>query len=278
MKPSILILTSICIITSCNSGRNRSNMMMENSVGLDKAIVSNPSSSESFSDKKAGYTEVVKKKIIKDGRIGLRTNDLGTTKSLIDTLVRKYKGYYAHEGFNNNDYETSYDLNIRIPGANFEKFIEQIEKGKTEILYKELEARDVTDKYIDLETRLADKRNYLKQYNDLLKQAKSIKDILEIEEKIRVLEEEIDSTTGQLKYLNDQVDFSTLDLNISKRKEYKYNPGTRDKFSERLKQSLSKGWYGFVDFIIFLLRLWPFWILLASGIVIWKRFKKTKKK
>lgn len=45
-----------------------------------------------------------------------------------------------------------------------------------------------------------------------LVKANSIKEILEIEEKICALEEDIESATGRLKYLSDQVDYSTLDL------------------------------------------------------------------
>jgi flagellar biosynthesis chaperone FliJ len=129
-----------------------------------------------------------------------------------------------------------------------------------------------------LETRLENKRNYLKRYNDLLKQATTIKEILEIEEKIRVLEEEIESTTGRLKYLSDLVDYSTLDLTITKPKDFKYNPGNRDKFSERLKQSLSKGWFGFVDFLLFVIKIWPFWIILILIFYLWRKYRKAKKK
>jgi hypothetical protein len=222
--------------------------------------------------------EVNKKKIIKDGRIGLKVTDLEKTKTRIDTLVRSFGGYYANENFNNTDWESSYNLKIRLPFSNFEKFIAVVESGIGEILYKGIDARDVTDQFIDLETRLETKRNYLQRYNDLLKQAKTIKEILDIEEKIRVLEEEIDSTTGRLKYLSDLVDYSTLDLTISKRKDFRYNPVDRDKFSERLKQSLSKGWLGFVDFILFLIKVWPFWIIVILLIFFWKKYKKTRKK
>lgn len=77
----------------------------------------------------------------------------------------------------------------------------------------------MTDQFIDLETRLANKREYLERYRELVKKAVSVKEILEIEEKIRLLEEEIESVTGRLKYLGDQVDFSTLNLT---------SPNTRD--------------------------------------------------
>ncbi len=113
--------------------------------------------------------------------------------------------------------------------------------GMEKILFKEIDARDVTDQFIDLETRLASKRNYLKRYNDLLAKAKTVKDILEIEEKIRGIEEEIESTTGRLKYLGDLVNYSTLDLVISEPKNYKYQSPKRDRFATRLKYSVLKG-------------------------------------
>jgi len=222
--------------------------------------------------------EVIKKKIIKDGRLGLRVTELENTKFRIDSLIKMHGGYYANESLNNSDRESSFNLKIRIPSANFEKFISDIETGDGEILYKEIDARDVTDQFIDLETRLENKRNYLIRYNDLLKKANSVKEILEIEEKIRGLEEEIESTIGRLKYLSDLVDYSTLDLTILKQKDFKYNPTKRDKFSERLKQSLSKGWYGFVEFLLFTIKIWPIWIIVTMIFYFWKKYKKTKKK
>ncbi len=222
--------------------------------------------------------EVTKKKIIKDGRLGIQVTELENTKSRIDTLIIRHGGYYANESLNNSDWETSYNLKIRIPSENFMKFISDIEAGDGEILYKEIDARDVTDQFIDLETRLENKRNYLKRYNDLLVKANSIKEILEIEEMIRALEEEIESTTGRLKYLSDLVDYSTLDLTISKQRNFKYNPAKRDKFTEKLKQSLSKGWFGFVDFFLFIINIWPLWIIILFIFYLWKKYKMKRKK
>ena len=220
----------------------------------------------------------IRKKIIKDGRLGLLVWELEKTKSRIDILIKNHGGYYANESYNNSDWESSFNLKIRVPFTNFEKLINDIESGDGEIQYKEIEARDVTDQFIDLETRLENKRNYLIRYNDLLKQAKNVNEILEIEEKVRGLEEEIESTTGRLKYLGDLVDYSTLDLTISRKKEFKYNPVNRDKFTERIKQSLSKGWYGFVDFLLFVIKIWPFWILVTLVIYFWRKFKKRRNK
>jgi hypothetical protein len=222
--------------------------------------------------------DVIKKKIIKDGRIGIQVDNLENSKSRIDTLVKNHGGYYDNESFNNSDWESSYNLKIRVPCANFESFINEIETGEGEIKYKEIDARDVTDQFIDLETRLQNKKNYLKRYNELLAKAQTVKDILEIEEKIRGIEEEIESTTGRIKYLSDLVEYSTLDLTITKQKDFKYNPANRGNFIEKLKQALSKGWYGLVDFTLIFINLWPLWLLLTIILYAWRKLKKNKKK
>ncbi len=221
--------------------------------------------------------KVVKKKLIKDGRIGLKVSDLELTKVKVDSIVKKHDAYYSNENLNNSDWESSYNLTIRIPSSNFETFIRAIEIGNGEILYKEIDARDVTADFIDLETRLQNKRAYLKRYQELLKKAINVKEILEVEEKLRRLEEEIESTTGRLKYLSDLVDYSTLRLNIYKQKDYKYNPEKRDKFSERIKQSLSKGWFGFIDFLLLLIKIWPFWIIAILIIYFIRKIRRKKK-
>jgi hypothetical protein len=285
MKQLIQIMVFVFLISGCQS-KNRDNAEV---YALAKSNVDFAAKSEEVKElppppppapeEQVSYTGdnnnkgADKKKIIKDGRMGMTVSDLSKTKSKTDALVKSHGGYYESESLNNSDYESSYTLKVRIPGSNFEKFIAGIESEDGEIMYKTIDARDVTDQFIDLETRLNTKRNYLARYNELLKKAQAVKDILEIEEKVRGLEEEIDSTIGRLKYLSDQVDYSTLDLTITKEKEFKYNPASRDSFVEKLKQSISKGWYGFVDFILFLFNIWPFLIITGFLIYFWKRFK-----
>ena len=280
MKQLLFLVIFVFLIASCNSEKSRDAKF--NSVSSDRMemmSVANASPAATPPQVEQLKTkEVDKKKIIKDGRLGLKVTDLEKTKSKIDALVSSLSGYYANESLNNSDFESSYQLKIRIPSGNLEKFILEIESGDGQIQYKEIDARDVTEEFIDLETRLENKKNYLKRYIELLKQAKNVKDILEIQEKTRVIEEEIESSEGRLKYLNDLVAFSTLDLRITKERDFKFSPETRDKFSERFKQSLSNGWYGFIDFLLFLIKLWPFWVLITMAIWFWKRIKLNRKK
>ncbi len=217
------------------------------------------------------------KKIIKDGSVTLKVDDIEVAKKQADSLLVLFSAYYSSENMVNSDYALNYNLAIRIPSANFEKFISALDAGDGEITNKNVNARDVTIEFIDIQSRLSNKRSYLDRYRELLKQAKSVKDVLEIEEQIRSLVEEIESSEGRLKYLTDQVAYSTLNLTIFREKGYTYRPAVKGPFGERLKRSLSGGWNGLVTFTLILIRLWPLWIIFAVVISLWIRHRRKRK-
>ncbi len=270
MKPIVYSLLFVLLGISCGAGSNQENSYADENMYDNKAT----EYTEEEADVPQKEIYETKKKIVKDGRIGLNTEDIYQSKIWIDELIKKYEGYYSEENFSNSDWSSVYDLNIRVPSGNFEKLIADIESGNTELLYKRLEARDVTEQFMGFEIRLDNKTNYLNRYRELLKQAKSVSDILEIEEKIRFIEEEIDYVTGQLNYLKDQISYSTLDLSLQQEKEYKYKRDKQDNFFERLKESVFNGWHSFVSFFLFTVRLWPFWILIVLLLFIRRKFLK----
>lgn len=217
------------------------------------------------------------KKIIRDGNLQIKVDDVPKSKAVIDGLLAKYGGYYSSEKYYNQDYAENFNLQVRIPADNLDAFVAEVESGTGEITFKSINARDVTEEFIDLETRLENKRNYLKRYRELLSQAKTINEILEIEEKIRTIEEEIESAEGRLRYLSNQVGFSTLNITLSRTKEYIFTPRENAKFSQRLKKSLYSGWNGLVKATLLVVNLWPLWILLILFFVLRKKFWKKKK-
>ena len=231
MKKIISIFALAALLISCSNDRPADNVSSYTNDNVTEEMVPSgeilPNKSSELNEQPTTINKVEKqedvvidKKIIKEGRLGLKVKDLDKTKFVIDSLVKKHNGYYANENFENSNSELAFHLKIRIPCANFEKFISEVESGDGEMLYKNIDAQDVTEQFVDLETRLENKKNYLARYKDLLKRANSIKEILEIEEEIRPLEEEIESVTGRLRYLSNLVAYSTLDLTISKEKDF----------------------------------------------------------
>ena len=284
MRSIFKLLILFTLFVSCdskqiNSFETENNLALETEIQAEEEIIPitrqealKPPPPPPLAQK----TVVNKKKIIKDGRVGLKVKDLDKAKLQLDSLVKKYDAYYANESFSNSHYRSAYNLKIRIPSIRFSAFIAGVDNAKVELMFKDINARDVSEEYYDLKTRLGNKRLYLSRYQDLLKKAKSIKDILEVEEKIRYLVEEIESVEGQIKYLDDQVGYSTLNLTISMEKDARFEPKKQDKFSERLKESLANGWFGIVTFFLFLVKIWPMWIVGFILIIVWRRYKRRK--
>ncbi len=214
-------------------------------------------------------------KIIKEGRLGLEVENLEEAKYFTDSLLNRYQAYYGEEKLERSSYRQSYKLLIRVPRQNFEKLVSAFDNGSGQIIYKEIESEDVGEEFVDLETRLNSKRAALERYRQLLQKANSIEDILLVESKIRFIEEEIESKTGRLRYLQDQVDYSSLSVDISK--EIIMESKEDDGFGRQVLNALGDGWSGFRSLIIFVIRIWPFWLVLSLLIwIITKGLRKRK--
>ena len=286
MEKSRLLFGMLIVLAtiSCSCDRKERNFevtpLSKSVLSMENIVLSDANNEGNVNSNNVQVAVPVdKKKIIKDGNISIKSIDIAESKKGIDELVKKHNAYYDSEELQNNDSRISYDLKIRIPSENFEKFISQVEQGKDEISNKSIHSRDVTAEFVDTEARLNNKREYLKRYKDLLLKAASVKDILAIEENIRTLQEEIESKEGLLKYLSDQVAYSTLDINLYKENEYIYKAKQKDKFIERIKRSLSNGWTSIIDFLLWLITIWPFIILSLVAIYIFRsRIRKRKVK
>jgi hypothetical protein len=276
-----LLIVLATISYSCDRNNRNVEVATLSNIVVEKNATGSGLNNDGIVNSTTGQstTPVLKKKIIKDGNVSIKSVDMAESKKGIDELVKKYNAYYNSEELQNNDRIITYNLKIRIPSENFEKLISEIENGKDEISNKSIHSRDVTAEFVDIEARLNNKREYLKRYKDLLSKAASVKDILEIEENIRTLQEEIESKEGQLKYLSDQVAYSTLDISLYKENENFYTAKQKDKFSERIKRAISNGWTSIIAFLLWLITLWPFIILAIAAFYIFRsRIRKRKLK
>jgi hypothetical protein len=142
---------------------------------------------------------------------------------------------------------------------------------------KNIRVEDVTEEYTDVSIKLENKKIYLEKYRDLLKRSASTKDLLEIQENIRGLEDEIDVSEGRLRYIDDQVNYSTLNLTLTKEKP-RNTVTSKIGFGSRLVDSIANGWNIFVNFLLEIVSLWPFLFIIPIIILFWKKWRKRKSK
>ena len=277
MKNCIFLLVCVITFASCNDSYSGGAFapVKEAQYSADLSYSESDSGTEMSTDNQTPASE---KKIIKDGRMGIKVSDIQEAKKSINSLVSKYRGHYARDNYSDSDYSSTYTLSIKIPADNYDVFIAEIESGNGTVLYKDISVRDVTMQVIDLETRLKNKREYMERYRELLKKANTIKDILEIEQQIRAIEEEVESVEARLKSLNTDISYSTLDLNLNKTKPYTYIADKSDNFWEKIKESLFTGWDIFKYIVLLVIKLWPVWIVAFVASFIVSKVRSRNKK
>lgn len=216
----------------------------------------------------------IETKLIKTASITIELKDYEENKFLIDTMVSKYSGYISGENEIRNDMMINNNLIIRVPCENFDNLIENIISISTKVDSKLISVEDVTDQYVDVYTRLQTKKLVEQQYLEILKKAYTITDILNVTEHIRQIREEIDAKEGELKYLDNQVSLSTINLYIYEN----VSPDVvkKNNFWKRLINSLEKGWNGILIFILGLFQIWPVWLIFS--IILFFVIKKIRKK
>jgi len=214
-------------------------------------------------------------KIIKTASLRFETQDLdGTHKNILD-ITKTLKGFVSTDNSGKNYSEHFRNITIRIPSESFQAFIDDVSKGVSYFDRKDISRKDVSEEFVDLNARLKAKRELERRYLELLKQAKNVEEMLDIERELSKIREEIEAKEGRLNYLKDKVSLSTVSIQF-----YKYTNETRVtvSYGQKMKNALSGGWDGISIFFIGLLSLWPLFLILIIIILLLRRWMKRRKK
>ena len=220
-------------------------------------------------------TDTISKKIIKNGDMEIAVSNLLEAKNKISEIIKNNKAYLQSETFRNSDTSENINLVIRVPHQNFDAIINSFSDGIGSVEAKTVKAEDVTEEYTDVSIKLENKRIYLEKYREMLKNAASTKDMLEIQENIRALEDEIDVAEGRLRFIDDRVNYSTLELLLFKEKA-RSSATSKIGFGSRFGDSIAEGWNSFVSFLLGLISFWPFFIIIPLLIFAWKKWRRKK--
>lgn len=218
----------------------------------------------------AGQVAPDERKIIRNGEISFRTSDISETWDFISAAVSEFNGYISDDNIFNTGERITRRIVIRVPSDNFDALLDRISENVKDPDSKNITLRDVTEEFIDIEARLRTKKELENRYRELLKQARTVEDMLAIEKEMGTLRSDIESIEGRLKYLNDQVSLSTLTVEF-----YQMTASTLN-FSSKIGQAVVTGWRWLIAFLLGLIRLWPF--LAIIGIVIFVSVRAGRRK
>lgn len=222
----------------------------------------------------SGGEEVrVDRKLIREGFLEWETEEPESTAQRIQEAVVKYGAFIADDNVSRSSSRISHTVVVRVPEQNFDSLLAAVGEGVEKFDSRRINVQDVTEEYVDVEARLKTKKELEGRYLELLKQAKTVTEMLEIEREIGNLRAEIESIEGRLNYLKDRISLSTLHLTFYQQFEH----ADGDSWADRFGEGFGNGWRNMVWFLVGLVNLWPFLLLILGGIFLVRRLLRRKK-
>lgn len=254
---SAILIVTVFLLIGCHSDQGA-----RLQVGSEKMLASAPATEQPA-------PEIVRK-LIKEGRVEFETRSISETRQKVLQAMEKYKGYVSSDQEYNSPGRISNTLVVRIPADSFDDFLNEATDGVKKFEAKDINLIDVTEEFLDIQVRLKTKKQLETRYLELLKQAKSVLEILEIEKQIGQLRSEIESIEGRLNYLENRVSLSTLTITF-----YETIP-TQTEFGRQFKNGLRNGWDNLIWFFVYLTNIWPFIIIGAVILLAIRSLRKKK--
>ena len=258
LQGKIIGLFLLILVLSCSKNENAS-LKMPDEVSI----------STKMEEKKID----LERKLIKEGNVEFETDEINSTRKQIFESIEKYNAYVSSDQEYKSTGRISNTIIIRVPAKDFDQLLNDATKGVSRFDSKNIEVKDVTEEFLDIQARLKTKKELENRYLELLKKANSVTEILEVESHIGQLRSEIESIEGRLKYLESKVSLSTLTMSFYQTMQ------NETAFGNKFKNGFKKGWDNLIWFFVFLTNIWPFIILgigFVFGIKIWRKRKKMR--
>lgn len=180
--------------------------------------VANDSSQTSDSDETAeasaeGAVVSTNRMIIHQASLSVNVKELDKAQATIEQKVAHYGGYIVESNvYKEDDQTSSGKMVVRIPEKHFEKFLADAEGQVAKVLERNVTGQDVTEQYVDLQSRVKSKRAVEERLLAFMSKAQKTEDLLKISADLAKVQEEIEVMVGKMKYLENQTSFSTVEL------------------------------------------------------------------
>ncbi|MBO5279391.1 MAG: DUF4349 domain-containing protein [Lachnospiraceae bacterium] len=196
-----------------NSSMQMDGSIYEAGVELDKGA----GMTEGAREEEASSESSTYRKLIKTVSMDVETEEFDNMMTNLKNRVEELNGYIesssvrGNSRYNENRYA---DMTIRIPQDKLDYFVNEVAEISN-ITWKSENVEDITLTYVDIESRKKALEIEQERLLSLLEKAESVEDIISIESRLSEVRYELQSYASQLLVYDNQVNYSTVYLNIS---------------------------------------------------------------
>jgi len=160
------------------------------------------------------------------------------------------------------------NLTLRVPAERLDEFTAAVD-AISNVVSSSRDTDDVTLQYVDTESRVKALQTERDRLLELMEQAETMSDLLEIESRLTDVRGELEQYASRLKVLDNQIDYATVNLSLSEVTEYTpVAEKTRlEKIRDGFVDSVKGVWTLILDCVSFVLMNIPY--ILVFGLILW---------
>lgn len=214
------------------------------------------------------------RKLIKNVNLQVETESFDDLLATVEEKTQKAGGYIEQSyTYNGSNYygggRRNASLTIRIPAEKLNEFLSSVAEVSNVISRNESVA-DVTLQYVDMESHKKALQAEQDRLLELLEKAETIEDIISLESRLSEVRYQIESMESQLRTMDNQVSYSTVELYIEEVE--KLTPVKEQTAGQKISAGFSRSLHnignGLANFGIGLIISLPYLVLLAVIILL----------
>lgn len=283
----LVVLVMVVSLTACGGKKMADGgMAMENVAGGTENYGKGTEISDTVST--ADKTTNVRddRKIIENIELSIETKEFDTLLENLNSQIDTLNGYVESSdvyGREFGSYENrSANMTIRIPADKSHTFSDYISKNSV-VVSRSVTTEDVTLTYVDIESRVAALTAEKESLEALLKNAKTVEEIVTVRDKLTEVIYEIESYESQLRTYDNLVDYCTVTLRIEEveRTTVVEEQNIWQEIGTNLKNNFADVWDGTIALFVLAVSAIPYlipFIIIGMIIVIPITARRRKKR
>jgi len=156
----------------------------------------------------------------------------------IQNLIHLSGGYIVQFSEQTSGAERSGVFTMKVPATDFSGFLERLEELPHKSLQRSMNAQDVSEEYVDLEARLKAKQVVEERYLKYMGDAVRSEDLIRYTNELAAIQEEIERLKGRMRYLEQNVAYSTVELRLYERASKALTAGTEPNLADRMGDAI----------------------------------------
>jgi len=226
------------------------------------------------------------RKIIREGSAYIETRDFAQSMASIDRMISQSGGFIEQKNIRGSSYSAN-DLRrativFRVPSHQFETVMDSMGNVGA-VIQSSTSGTDITDQYIDYETRLRNLKMQEETLLDILSRAEKLEDVITLESRISEVRYEIESIENKLKNYDRLVQYSRITVELEEVVEITPVTPVARTLGDRLGHAFRTAIESFVDelenFLVWLVYNWILLLLiLVLALVVILIVKRRKRK